>query len=115
MAALLLAVWAISAGWPVYQFPYFAAGLALGWVPTLITYLLVTPALTSKIHYLLGRLLAGMMGKMLAGIVGIIAVALTANEQLAPFSIAFLISYFIFTGFEVYGLIRKLRPHSGKE
>ena len=54
-------------------------------------------------------LLTGMFAKMLVGILTVILIALEYKEIVSEYVVSFFLAYFIFTAFEVYGLMRKLR------
>ncbi|MEM6764515.1 MAG: hypothetical protein AAF824_04765 [Bacteroidota bacterium] len=54
-------------------------------------------------------LLSGMLAKMLVGILTVVFIALEYKEVVSEYVVSFFLSYFVFTSFEVYGLMRKLR------
>ena len=45
-------------------------------------------------------------------VITIVVVALRFPEVRNEYVAGFMLAYMVFTSFEVYGLIRKLRPHS---
>ncbi|MEO0584125.1 MAG: hypothetical protein AAF135_18065 [Bacteroidota bacterium] len=47
---------------------------------------------------------------MLIGIVFVVIVALQFPEVKVEYVVSYMVAYFTFTGFEVYALMRKLRP-----
>jgi hypothetical protein len=87
----------------------FCASISLSWVLTLAAYSISYPGLDQPVLRFSSRLIGSMMLKMLAGVVCILVTAFQFREVLTVFSISFVIGYFVFTGFEVYSLLLKLR------
>lgn len=83
----------------------------MAFFPTLLAYSITYMGLDKDTSRFVGFLLTGMLGKMLVGVLAIILVALRFREVRNEFVVAYLIGYFVFSAFEVYGLIRKLRPN----
>lgn len=95
--------------------PQFSA-LAMA-IATLVSYLtgigayaLVYSGLSKDTQQFLGFLVTAMLGKMLIGILTIVVVAVKYKAVRDEYIVVFFISYFIFTAFEVFSLMRKLRP-----
>jgi len=95
-----------------YPFLVVVAAILTAYLPTLPAYALTYMSLDKDTTHFIGSLGAGMLGKMLLGILAIILVATQFPEMRNPFVVTFIISYFVFTAFEVYGLISKLRANS---
>jgi F0F1-type ATP synthase assembly protein I len=115
IAALLLAAAYLISRSGAYAFGALAGGLLVGWLPANLAYWAVYARLRDRIPRLMGSIMGSMFGKMILGIAAIVAVAMLARPQLAPFAVSFLVSYFIFTAFEVYGLMTNLRTPSEKK
>lgn len=79
-------------------------------VTTLLAYTVTYLGLDKKTNTFVGMLLTGMVVKMLVGLLTIVVVALRYKPIQPEYVTAFLVGYMVFTAFEVYGLIRKLRP-----
>lgn len=54
----------------------------------------------------------GMFLKLILGLIGVLIVALAFPQVIDEYVIVFFISYLIFTAFEVYTLMRSLRPEN---
>lgn len=85
--------------------------ILLAYIPTMIAYSLSYTGLEKDTTKFVGFLLTGMLAKMLVGIIAIVVFAVSFKMYRNEFVVTYMVSYFIFTGFEVYGLIRKLRPN----
>lgn len=79
--------------------------------PTFIAYTITLSGLEKDTSGFINRLLGGMLVKMLIGVLFIVLVALQFREVRDEYVVSYMISYFVFTGFEVYGLMRKLRQN----
>lgn len=94
-----------------YSLPAVFAAIGVAFFPTLLAYSITYLGLDKDTSRFVGFLLTGMLGKMLVGILAIIFVALRFRPVRDEFVVAYMVAYFVFTAFEVYGLIRKLRPN----
>lgn len=83
--------------------------IAIALITTLVAYFINSPNLLKANVNFISAMLAGMGLKMIIGLISIIIVALKFQPVLIEYVVAYIISYFIFTAFEVYGLMRKLR------
>ena len=54
------------------------------------------------------------MFKLLIGLVAVAIVVLMDRSMVSEFVVSFFLSYFVFTSFEVYSLMRSLRPENQK-
>ncbi|MEO0899324.1 MAG: hypothetical protein AAFY71_23130, partial [Bacteroidota bacterium] len=93
------------------NFGAVAIASLIAFVPTIIAYSITYPGLEKETSGFMTRLLGGMLIKMLIGVLTIIIVAVNYREVVGEFVVSYLISYFVFTGFEVFALLRKLRPN----
>jgi hypothetical protein len=96
-------------GWP-YDTKAVLAAVLVALLPTLAAYTLTYQGLDKDTTHFIGYLAAGMLGKMLIGILSILLVAVQFEEVRNEYVVTYILAYFVFTSFEVYGLIRKLRP-----
>lgn len=101
----------VTFAWPQFFFPVILIAIMLAYIPTMIAYSLTYTGLEKDTTKFVGFLLTGMLAKMLVGIIAIVVVAVSFKVYRNEFVVTYMASYFIFTGFEVYGLIRKLRPN----
>ncbi|RMG27859.1 MAG: hypothetical protein D6730_06275 [Bacteroidetes bacterium] len=113
LALLLLAVLSLlSRYWiPQYSLLAMCAATAVSFVSTIFAYSITYMGLRQHTRNFIGFMMAGMLAKMLAGMLSVIIVAIQFRSVRNEYIVMFFISYFIFTGFEVYGLMRKLRAN----
>ncbi len=108
IAALLMAAGTFLSS--RYHFPALVIAILLSLGSTILAYILSYNGLDQKrTQGFITYLMAGMFSKMMIGIISVLIVALEFQFMLKEYVFSFFISYFIFTGFEVYGLMRKLR------
>ncbi len=97
---------------PEKSFLAVAIAVLVSYGTTLIAYTATFCGLDKKTNTFISYMLTGMVAKMFAGLITIVVVALRSPEVRNEYVVAFMLAYMVFTSFEVYGLIRKLRPHS---
>lgn len=97
---------------PSKSFLAVAIAVLVSYGTTLIAYVATFTGLDKKTNTFISYMLTGMVAKMFAGLITIVVVALRFPEVRNEYVAAFMLAYMVFTSFEVYGLIRKLRPHS---
>lgn len=97
---------------PEKSFLAVAIAVLVSYGTTLIAYTATFSGLDKKTNTFISYMLTGMVAKMFAGLITIVVVALRFPEVRNEYVVAFMLAYMVFTSFEVYGLIRKLRPHS---
>lgn len=97
---------------PEKSFLAVAIAVLVSYGTTLIAYVATFSGLDKKTNTFISYMLTGMVAKMFAGLITIVVVALRFPEVRNEYVAAFMLAYMVFTSFEVYGLIRKLRPHS---
>ncbi len=83
--------------------------LLLTFVTTTFAYAINSPNLKKGNKNFVAAMVLGMGSKMILGLISIVNVVLQFNEVLKEYVVVYILSYFIFTGFEVYSLMRKLR------
>ena len=109
-AAAIAGVLAVGIWWLVPDDrPWGWTGMGVNFLLTSVAYAIVAKGLEKRPMQFTGYVMGGMMVKMMVGIAVILAVGLRFKEHLLSYALTFVITYFAFTGFEVYGLIRKLR------
>jgi drug/metabolite transporter (DMT)-like permease len=115
IAIVALVIMAVGYGavvgleWP-YQPHAILSAVGVALFPTILAYSLTFQGLDKDTTRFIGFLGVGMLGKMLIGILSILFVAVQFKEVRDEYVVTYIIAYFVFTSFEVYGLIRKLRP-----
>lgn len=77
-----------------------------GAVSYVITYAGMEKSIRAFSTYLIG----GMVFKMFFAIISLSVFSITMNPLAIPFVLAYFFSYIIFISFEIYALLRKLRP-----
>ena len=112
-AALLFLLGVGIVNWWLPQLSLQAVGIAIliSYLSGLAAYALAYTGLEKKTTGFLAFLMSGMFLRMLVGLVAIIIVSLKFRPVLIEFVVSFFVTYFIFTAFEVYSLMRKLRPN----
>ena len=110
LAGLLLLMWSSAAILDMgLNLPAMNIAVGLGYVLALLAYIIVYFGIERGTMQFMTAMVGGMIGKMLLGIVSVLIVALKFRSSVEEYVAAFFISYFVFTSFEVYGLMRKLR------
>lgn len=100
-------IWATSS----LELSFSAIFLAIfiSFLTAVIAYALTSAGLEKASTQFATLLILGMFAKMVVGIAATLIVALAFKPLIREFVFAYFISYFVFTTFEVYGLMRKLR------
>ena len=80
-------------------------------VVTLGAYYLTYRGMTLDHRPFMTKLLGGTMIKLIVGILSILLVALLFRPVIRVYALSYMLAYFLFTGFEVFALLRKLRSH----
>ena len=75
----------------------------------LLAYILNYTGLEAETRRFMTGVVVAMFTKMLVGIFVVVVVAVSYEDVVKEYVITYFFSYFIFTAFEVYGLMRKLR------
>ncbi len=91
------------------------SGLIFNWLMTLISGLALGYTFTRTHAFFMGALVGGMLVKLVVSSIYIYVMGQVFPDILAVTTSAFLLFYLLFTGFEVYQLIRNLRPHLKKD
>lgn len=91
------------------------SGLIFNWLMTLISGLALGYTFTRTHAFFMGALVGGMLVKLVVSSIYIYVMGQVFPDILAVTTSAFFLFYLLFTGFEVYQLIRNLRPHLKKD
>ncbi len=94
------------------DWPFFGVAVLLSALSTMASYAIVYNGLKIRIQRFMGYIMGGMMMKLAIGILSITIVALKFKESASVYVLTFFGSYIIFTAFEVYTLMRNLRPQN---
>lgn len=97
------------------SFQFINAGIAVSYLTTVGAYLLSQIGLFESVTKFMTFLLGSMFAKMVIGIAIIALVIVFYGEYKKPYIFSYFFSYFIHTSFEVFGLMRNLRPFSKNE
>ncbi len=97
---------------PERSFLASMVAILVSYSTTILAYSVTSSGLHKSTNTFIGLLLMGMVAKMIVGLLTIVVVALRFPALQAEYVGSFMLAYMVFTSFEVFGLIRKLRPHS---
>jgi len=92
------------------QHPIIAGGAFFSAALSLICYLLNYAGLMGSNQLFLQRIMGTMMAKLLLSLAFVLYVVYIHKVNIQSFIVVYFISYFLFTGFEVYALLNNLRP-----
>lgn len=113
---LLMAVFMLTA-WLVVQPMYgnsagilclVAVGITA--IAGIIAYAITRGGVRKRIAAFTQYLMGGMLAKLFIGIITVSIVAIKIRDLALPFVLTYFLSYILFTSFEVYALMRNLRP-----
>jgi hypothetical protein len=94
--------------------PYIYVAIALASISSILAFTIVSGGLAKRIEMFTTYIIGSMLAKMMVGILSITIIALKFKDFSTEYVLSYFFCYFIFTGFEVYALMRKLRPISEK-
>lgn len=114
LIVMLLGAWLLLMGIDTYSFGAIIVASLVSFFPTLLAYSITYRTLEKSTKQFMQMLMTGMLAKMFVGVICIVIVAVRFPEIRNEYVVAYMITYFMLTGFEVYGLMRKLRPISNK-
>lgn len=113
---LLMAV-AVGAAWFPIQSSYGQTGailvsvaIGLSGISGIIAFLITYSGIKTKIRSFMNYLMGGMLAKLFIGIITVSVVAIKAGPFSMLFVLAYFFAYILFTSFEVFALMRNLRP-----
>ena len=106
---IALAFWMTQQWIPQYS-PYaMSTAILVSFFTGLIAYILLYINLDKASRLFVTSLAVGTVSKMFIGIVVVLFVAIQYKPVIKEYVVAYFLSYFILTAFEVYGLMTKLR------
>ena len=106
---IALAFW-MTQGWIPQYSPYaMSTAILVSFFTGLIAYILLYINLDKASRLFVTSLAVGTVSKMFIGIVVVLFVAIQYKPVIKEYVVAYFLSYFILTAFEVYGLMTKLR------
>ena len=91
------------------SFMAMLTAIMVAFVTTLLAYLINYPNLKKPNKNFIAAMMLGMFSKMAFGLISIVIVAIQFKAVLFEYVVCYILSYFVFTAFEVYSLMRKLR------
>ena len=105
---ILLTTWV----YPEYNTLAISVAVLVSMVSGILAYLMVRSKLGADGKTFMGAIMVGMLIKMLIGLTSVLIVALSFRPVVREYVTVFFLSYFIFTAFEVYALMRNLRAEN---
>ena len=109
-AFLVLTAYVAQQYWlPSISFPAMSVAVLISLLTTNLAYSINFKNLFKGNRSFISALLVAMTSKMIIGIISILYVAIQYTDQIKEYVTAYFLSYFAFTAFEVYSLMRKLR------
>jgi hypothetical protein len=112
-AILLAATWYPATELlPPGSLTYVYIAILLSSVSGIVAYLIVYNGLQKSIRMFTSYIMGSMMAKMMIGLMSITLIALKFKGFATTYVLSYFFCYFIFTSFEVYALMRNLRPIS---
>ncbi len=114
--ALGIGIFACSSSlFAAYNFKIMLIALFLSYISTLGVFILSYNVINKSFKLFMYAVLGSMIAKMALGIFFVILVGIKFKPHILPFVATYFFSYFLFTSFEVWGLMRNLRPFSKKD
>lgn len=98
-----------------YNYKVMLIALLLSYASTLGVFIVSYNVLNKSFKLFMYAILGSMMVKMVLGIFFVIFVGIMYKPHTLAFVGTYFFSYFLFTAFEVWGLLRNLRPFSKKD
>lgn len=113
LAALLAIAWFPATNYlPPDSYTFVAVAMVLSALSGLVAYIIVSNGLDKTIGYFTSYIIGSMLAKLVIGLASVTIVALKFKPFAMVYVLTYFLCYFVFTSFEVYALMRKLRPHS---
>ncbi|MEL6842139.1 MAG: hypothetical protein AAFP02_02905 [Bacteroidota bacterium] len=86
-----------------------ALAAMVSFVTGALAYMITFQGLDKSTRQFSAMLVLGMFSKLLIGLIGVLVIAVEFKPMLKSYVITYMGTYFVFTAFEVYSLMRKLR------
>jgi hypothetical protein len=115
MAALLLVSY-----WPAENFlkpgtfPFIFTAVAVSGLSAIIAYAILSNGMATRIQLFTAYIMGGMLAKTAVGLLTVFVVALKFKDFALEYVLSYFFCHILFTAFEVYALMRNLRPNSKK-
>ncbi|MEM6345796.1 MAG: hypothetical protein AAF927_18020 [Bacteroidota bacterium] len=107
---LMGAAWLISTYWITEaDLGFMIAAILVSFITGGLAYIITYQGLDKSTRQFSAMLVLGMFSKLLIGLIGVLVVAVEFKPMLKSYVATYMLTYFVFTAFEVYGLMRKLR------
>gem|GEM_PF-1404524 len=107
--AFLVIAFVIVTYWlPQLSFVSMASAIGVSLVTGIAAYALANYGLKKRVNQFISSILSAMTVKMLLGILAVVFVAITFPAVVKEYVIMYFFCYFVFTSFEVLGLMRNL-------
>lgn len=104
------AAWLISTYWITEaDLGFMIAAILVSFITGGLAYIITYQGLDKSTRQFSAMLVLGMFSKLLIGLIGVLVVAVEFKPMLKSYVATYMLTYFVFTAFEVYGLMRKLR------
>jgi hypothetical protein len=87
-----------------------SVGIALSGISGIIAFLITFSGVKKRVQAFMNYLMGGMLAKLFIGIITVSVVAIKAGDYAMLFVLSYFFAYILFTAFEVFALMRNLRP-----
>ncbi|MEM0996977.1 MAG: hypothetical protein AAGN35_07855 [Bacteroidota bacterium] len=113
VAALMAAAWYPATVFlPPGSLTFIYIAISVAALSGIIAYIIVNNGLKRSIRMFTSYIIGSMLAKMMIGIAIVLLIALKFKGFATVYVLSYFFCYFIFTSFEVYALMRNLRPIS---
>lgn len=92
------------------KLPFVYIALGLSSLASVLSFVITYNGLSRSVRMFTSYIMGAMMGKLFFGLISITVVAIQFPDFSAVYVVSYFAAYIIFTSFEVYALMRKLRP-----
>ena len=87
-----------------------SVGIGLSGLSGIIAFLITFSGIQKRIRSFMNYVMGGMLAKLFIGIITVSIVAIKAGDYAMLFVLSYFFAYILFTSFEVFALMRNLRP-----
>lgn len=114
ITALLLAaaVYPVAGMLAQGALPFLLIAISIGSVSGLLAFYIISTGIRKDIRMFTAYIMGSMLVKLFVGLISITVIALKFSDFSKVYVLTYFLCYFIFTGFEVFALMRNLRPFS---
>lgn len=108
-AVLLCIAWLIATYWITEaNRDFMMAAVLVSYFTGALAYIITFQGIDKGTRQFSAMLVLGMFSKLLIGLIGVLVIAVEFKPMLKSYVSTYMLTYFVFTAFEVYGLMRKL-------